>query len=97
MTEMLSRVHVFISGRVQGVAYRYFAERRAAETSVTGWVRNLSDGRVEIFAEGEKADLECFLEILQQGPRMAKVDDLNLLWEDYVGEFEDFRIKYSAY
>jgi acylphosphatase len=97
MTEMLSRVHVFVSGRVQGVAYRYFAERRAAEMSVTGWVSNLSDGRVEIMVEGEKADLECFLGFLQQGPRMAKVDDLNILWEDYVGEFEDFRIKYSAY
>ena len=59
--EMLSRVHVFVSGRVQGVAYRYFVERRAAEIPVTGWVRNLRDGRVEIMAEGEKADLESFL------------------------------------
>jgi len=94
---MLSRVHVFVSGRVQGVAYRYFVERRAAEIPVTGWVRNLRDGRVEIMAEGEKADLEGFLGVLRQGPRMANVDDLDILWEDYRGEFEDFRIEFTAY
>jgi acylphosphatase len=94
---MLSRVHVFVSGRVQGVAYRYFVERRAAEIPVTGWVRNLRDGRVEIMAEGEKADLESFLGFLRQGPRMANVDDLDVLWEDYRGEFEDFRIEFTAY
>jgi acylphosphatase len=94
---MLSRVHAFVSGRVQGVAYRYFAERRAAEIPVTGWVRNLRDGRVEIMAEGEKADLESFLGFLRQGPRMAKIDGLDLLWENYRGEFEDFRIEFRAY
>lgn len=94
---MLSRVHVFVSGRVQGVAYRYFVERRAAEIPVTGWVRNLRDGRVEIIAEGEKADLEGFLGVLRQGPRMANVDDLDILWEDYRGDYEDFRIEFTAY
>lgn len=94
---MLSRVHVFVSGRVQGVAYRYFVERRAAEIPVTGWVRNLRDGRVEIMAEGEKADLEGFLGVLSQGPRMANVDDLDILWEDYRGDYEDFRIEFTAY
>jgi acylphosphatase len=94
---MLSRVHVFVSGRVQGVAYRYFVERRAAEIPVTGWVRNLRDGRVEIMAEGEKADLEGFLGVLRQGPRMANVDDLDILWEDYRGDYEDFRIEFTAY
>lgn len=94
---MLSRVHVFVSGRVQGVAYRYFVERRAAEIPVTGWVRNLRDGRVEIMAEGDKADLESFLGFLRQGPRMANVDDLDILWEDYRGEYENFRIEFTAY
>ena len=94
---MLSRVHAFVSGRVQGVAYRYFVERRADEIPVTGWVRNLRDGRVEIMAEGEKADLESFLGFMRQGPRMAKVDGLDLLWEDYRGEFEDFRIEFMDY
>jgi acylphosphatase len=94
---MLSRVHVFVSGRVQGVAYRYFVERRASEIPVTGWVRNLRDGRVEIMAEGEKADLESFLGFLRQGPRMANVDDLGILWEDYRGEYEDFRIEFTSY
>ena len=94
---MLSRVHVFVSGRVQGVAYRYFVERRASEIPVTGWVKNLRDGRVEIMAEGEKADLESFLGFLRQGPRMANVDDLDIRWEDYRGEYEDFRIEFTSY
>lgn len=94
---MLFRVHVFVSGRVQGVAYRYFAERLALEIRVTGWVRNLRDGRVEIMAEGDKPDLEGFLEFLRQGPRMAKVDNMDVLWEDYRGEFKDFRIEFTAY
>jgi acylphosphatase len=94
---MLSRVHVIVSGRVQGVAYRYFVERRAADIPVTGWVRNLRDGRVEIMAEGEKADLESFLGFLRQGPRMANVDDLDVLWEDYRGEYKDFRIEFTAF
>lgn len=94
---MLSRVHVFVTGRVQGVAYRYFVERRAAEIPVTGLVRNLRDGRVEVVAEGKKADLESFLVFLREGPRMARVDDLDFLWEDYRGEFEDFRVEFTAY
>ena len=94
---MLSRVHVFVSGRVQGVAFRYFVERRAAEIPVTGWVRNVRDGRVEIVAEGEKIDLESFLRFLRQGPRMANVDDLDIVWEDYRGEYADFRIVFSPY
>ena len=94
---MFSRVHVFVSGRVQGVAYRYFVERRASEIPVTGWVRNLRDGRVEIVAEGEKADLESFLEFLRRGPRMASIDDLDIVWEDYRGEYADFRIVFSAF
>ena len=94
---MLSRVHVFVSGRVQGVAYRYFVVRRASEIPVKGWVKNLRDGRVEIIAEGEKADLESFLGFLRQGPRMADVDDMDILWEAYLGEYQDFRIEFTAY
>jgi acylphosphatase len=62
-----------ISGRVQGVGYRYFAERSAHETGVTGWARNLDDGRVEVHANGTKTQLEDFEGRLRMGPRFADV------------------------
>jgi acylphosphatase len=62
-----------ISGRVQGVGYRYFAERSARETGVTGWARNLDDGRVEVHANGTVAQLEDFEARLRMGPRFADV------------------------
>jgi acylphosphatase len=62
-----------ISGRVQGVGYRYFAERSAHQTGVTGWARNLDDGRVEVHANGTSAQLEDFEARLRVGPRFADV------------------------
>jgi len=62
-----------ISGRVQGVGYRYFAERAARETGVTGWARNLDDGRVEVHANGTAAQLDDFEGRLRTGPRFADV------------------------
>jgi acylphosphatase len=62
-----------ISGRVQGVGYRYFAEVSARQTGVTGWARNLDDGRVEVHANGTEAQLDDFEARLRQGPRFADV------------------------
>ncbi len=62
-----------ISGRVQGVGYRYFAERSAQATGVTGWARNLDDGRVEVHANGTADQLDDFEARLRQGPRFADV------------------------
>jgi acylphosphatase len=91
-----ARVHVIVSGRVQGVAYRYFAEKRAASLGVTGWVRNLYDGRVEVLAEGDRADIDLFIEHLRKGPRQAQVDDVEIRWADYTGEFPSFLITFSG-
>jgi acylphosphatase len=63
----------FITGRVQGVGYRYFAQRRALELGLRGWARNLDDGRVEAFAEGTEEQLNEFRGALHSGPRMAEV------------------------
>ena len=93
----LSRIHVFLSGRVQGVAFRYFAQRQAVQMNITGWVKNLYDGRVEVLAEGRKDDLERFLDELGRGPRLSKVDNVNAQWEDPTGEFDDFRVEFSAF
>jgi len=87
-----ARIHVLVSGKVQGVSYRGFARRAAFELRLTGWVRNLYDGRVEILAEGDRETLAAFLKTLEAGPPAARVDDLDVGWAEPTGEFADFRI-----
>ncbi len=94
---MEARFHAFISGRVQGVAFRFFAQHVANQLGLTGWVCNLFDGRVEVVAEGEKERLELFLAELKKGPRMARVEKIDVTWEEFKGEFLDFSIKFSGY
>ena len=91
-----ARLHVVVSGRVQGVAYRYFAEKRAASFGLTGWARNLFDGRVEVLAEGDRVALESFLAELKKGPRLALVEAAEVRWEDATGEFAGFSIRFSG-
>ena len=67
-----------ISGRVQGVGFRYFTETAAVREGVNGWVRNLPDGRVEVVAEGATDTVERFERQLRQGPRGARVDDVQV-------------------
>ena len=71
--------HVFVSGRVQGVAFRWETRRRADALGLAGWVRNLADGRVEVWVEGEPDDVETMATWLDGGPPAARVDDLVLL------------------
>lgn len=91
-----ARAHVLISGRVQGVAYRFFAEKWANALGVTGWVRNLHDGRVEVLAEGDRRSIDLFLERLRDGPRLAQVDGFEVEWGDSPGEFASFLIRFSG-
>jgi len=65
-----------VSGRVQGVGFRFFVESTAAREGLHGWVRNLPDGRVEAVAEGDASAVERFERALQHGPRGARVDDV---------------------
>ena len=76
-----------ISGRVQGVGFRYFAQRVASRDGIQGWVRNLPDGRVEASAEGEAEAMERFETRLRQGPPGARVEDVEV--EDSVPEGRD--------
>jgi len=89
---MKARVHAFVSGRVQGVFFRDHTRRWATSLGLTGWVRNLPDGRVEVVAEGEKERLEDLVTRLKTGPPMADVQNVGVTWEDWCDEFEDFRI-----
>lgn len=73
------RLHVFWSGRVQGVGFRYTAESAALEIRLTGWVRNLPDGRVEVVAAGEEPRLAKLEVHLRTGPRLARVGHVEKL------------------
>ena len=96
MGKELVRVRVFVDGRVQGVAYRFFAEKYAARLGITGWVRNLADGRVEVLAEGASHQVETFLERLREGPSLARIDGFDVRREPSTGEFPDFRIAFLS-
>ncbi|PIR71617.1 MAG: acylphosphatase [Candidatus Nealsonbacteria bacterium CG_4_9_14_3_um_filter_37_13] len=89
------RVHLFVSGLVQGVFFRSKTRARAEELGLFGWVRNLEDGRVEILAEGEKEKLEKLVEWAKKGPDSAKINGLDVEWQEYKGEFKDFEIRYD--
>lgn len=91
---MKARAHVFVSGRVQGVFFRQETQEVALRFNVTGWVRNTNDDRVEAFFEGEKENVERLVEFCKRGPSYAHVAKVEVTWEDYVGEFEGFRIRY---
>lgn len=93
---MRIRAHVFVSGRVQGVFFRSRTRYEAKRRNVTGWVRNLSDGRVEAVFEGEKDDVEMLIRFCNGGPPGARVTKVETLREKYAGEFADFRIRYRA-
>ncbi len=80
------------TGRVQGVGYRYFAERCARQHSILGWVRNLPDGSVEFTAVGEAVDLDAFLLELKRGPLAGRVETLDLDWLRDIPDFRDFQI-----
>jgi acylphosphatase len=88
------KVHVIISGRVQGVFFRGKTRNEAKKHSTNGWVRNLADGRVEAVFEGEKENVDKLISFAGIGPSGAKVRDLDIKWMDYKGEFKDFQIHY---
>jgi len=88
------RVHIFISGRVQGVCFRAEARRAANRFNLTGWVRNMADGRVETVFEGEDESVDKMLEWCNVGPSSARVKEVLTETEPHTGEFRDFSIKY---
>lgn len=90
---MRKQLTVIISGRVQGVGYRMFAASHAHRLQITGFVRNLSDGDVEVVAEGEEEALSAFLEILRQGPPAAHISDIQVFRSDDLSGFESFTIR----
>ncbi|MFH0702527.1 MAG: acylphosphatase [bacterium] len=87
------RVHVYISGRVQGVGYRYSAILQAEKLGITGWVRNTHDNKVEAVFEGEENVIEEMLVWCKKGPSLAFVTDIEIQKRAYTGEFTSFTVR----
>jgi len=86
---------VLVSGRVQGVFFRSETQDEASRRNVSGWVRNMPDGRVEAVFEGESDDVERLIEFCRRGPPGAKVKEVQVRWERYTGEFRGFKVRYG--
>ncbi|MDY6931514.1 MAG: acylphosphatase [Halobacteriota archaeon] len=92
---MKSRVHIVVSGKVQGVFFRHHTKEAADELSLYGWVRNLRNGDVELIAEGYKNDLEQFVEKVRKGSPFAIVRDIKVEWSDYLGEYDRYSVRFD--
>lgn len=90
---MSKRIHLFVSGNVQGVFFRSFTRSQASLRDLRGWVRNLPDGRVEIVAEGDSYEIENFLEVIRKGPTESTVENVEAREENPSGKFQDFAIR----
>jgi acylphosphatase len=85
-----ARVHLLVSGLVQGVAFRQYTVDEARQLGLAGWVRNLPDGRVEAEAEGERAALEGLVRFCRRGPPAARVDAVDVEWGPHRGDLGPF-------
>jgi len=92
MENLKVRLDITVQGRVQGVAFRWYTQKKALSLGLTGWVRNQPDGSVRIVAEGPRPDLEAFCDWAVRGPDHARVDHQVIAWSDAAGKFEDFLI-----
>ena len=88
----MNELHVVVSGRVQGVMFRDFTSRKARALGLTGWVKNLPTGTVEVLAQGEREALETFLKKLHRGPFFARVDSVTADWRHPEKTFQDFEL-----
>ena len=90
------RAHVWVKGRVQGVGFRAHVEYGARQIGgLTGWVRNVGWKTVEAIAEGERENVERFIEMMKAGPSVSRVDESKVEWDDVTGEFREFGVKRS--
>ncbi len=92
--ETESRLHIWLTGRVQGVGFRAFVTQQAQDFAITGWVRNVGYDQVEVVAEGERNELERFLQRVQIGPRVSLVNDVRIDWSPSQGEFRRFKLRW---
>jgi acylphosphatase len=88
----IARAHVHVNGYVQGVFFRHTAAQKARGLGLTGWVRNLPDGRVEVVAEGERDVVEGLVDWCHRGPPHATVEGVEVEWQEALSDFVGFKI-----
>ena len=89
----MKEVFITLFGKVQGVGFRIFAKKVADELGIFGYIENMEDGDVEICAQGEKEDLEVFVDKIRRGPFFANVEDIDIAWSDLLQDtYVDFEI-----
>jgi len=89
-----SAVHMIAHGRVQGVGFRFFVREQAAPHGITGWVKNLPDGTVEILAEGENEVLDVFIDRIRKGPLFGRITELTVEWREPTNSYTRFGITF---
>ena len=87
-------LHIQIWGRVQNVGFRAFVGQQAGLLSVNGWVRNFGRNQVEVRAEGHEASLQAFLDIVKEGPSVARVDRYEFEWGEFRDAFKSFHVRW---
>ena len=90
------RLEATVHGRVQGVGFRYFTRSEAQKLGLSGWVRNLRSGEVEIAAEGSREDLQALLDSVREGPPMAWVERVDEEWKEAKGESGSFEVTFTT-
>ncbi len=89
-----TRVHIFVSGQVQGVFFRQKTKQQAESLGVRGWVKNLDDGKVEAVFEGEEEAVDALVDFCKKGPKGAIVIGVKIDQEQFSGKFHDFEVVY---
>ncbi len=91
---MQTTSEITVTGKVQGVGYRYFVAKRANQIGLKGFVKNLPDGDVVLQAQGNRSDIETLIDFLKIGPKLSRVDSVIIKWLDSTPEFSSFSVKY---
>lgn len=89
---MKKSVHLLVTGMVQGVGFRYYVHHAARRHYLTGWVKNLDDGRVEALAEGDEEELRQFIKEIEKGSRFSTVQEVKVEWQAPGDRFRHFDI-----
>ncbi|MAT38016.1 MAG: acylphosphatase [Ectothiorhodospiraceae bacterium] len=90
----MESIYVVISGSVQGVGFRHFARENARGLGLVGYVKNLQNGKVEVFAQGESSDLEKYVSQLKAGPISAHVTDTQITWKEIGKKYDEFKVAF---
>ena len=85
---------IIVRGRVQGVGFRWFVQQRAKNFAVSGYVKNLDNGDVEIEAEGDRGRVEELLKAVKAGPTFSKVRDVVIEWQRFTGKYNSFNMTF---